>query len=282
MSKKIVFSEYRYHLLPLETMQTSLELHGPRPSFQELKETKNNIFGNIITSLEESKKEKNLFKLLDSSDNIFLFKVSNKKFDKIVEDFKEKEIKTEPYIYLIIDNNPDIQKLYISEDIEVFSSVNATKNILVTIFRKYLQIKYLNIETQEVFDKKTFWSLVEKHQGKITYINIEMIKPNLANISKLLPEVFRKFAENTNAHRSNIQLKAPKNGKLEKIDESNKDLEGLVDYSSKGGGEIKIKVKGLTKQLKTSDNIKKIDIDQVYLEGTHEQVLKMYKEIIKN
>ena len=282
MSKTITFSEYRYHLLPLETEQTALELHGPKPSFEELRETKNKIFEEIIQSLPETKKEKNLFKLLDNTDSIYLFKVSNKKYDKIVEDFTEKEIKTEPYVYLIVNNDPNVQKIYISEDIEVFTSVNATKNILITIFRKYLHTKYLNIETNEVFDKKTFWTLVKRHQGKIKYINIEMIKPNLANISKSLPEAFKKFAENTNAHRSNIILKAPENGKLEKINESNKELEGLVDYSSKGGGEIKVKVKGISKQLKTSDNIKKIDIEQIYLEGSHEQVIKMYKEILKS
>lgn len=282
MSKIITFSEYRYHLLPLETEQTELELYGSKPSFEELKNTKNKIFKEIIESLPEDKNEKNLFKLLDNTDDIYLFKVSNKKYDKIVENFTEKEIKTEPYIYLIINNDTNVQKIYISNDIEVFSSVNVTKNILVTILRKYLQAKYLNIETNEVFDKMTFWTLVKKHQDKIKYINIEMIKPNLANITKSLPEVFKKFAENTNAHRSNIILKAPENGKLEKINESNKELEGLVDYSSKGGGEIKVKVKGISKQLKTSDNIKKIDIDQIYLEGSHEQVIKMYKEILKN
>ena len=209
-------------------------------------------------------------------------------YDEAVEHYTKllesitKEIKTEPYVYLIVNNDPNVQKIYISEDIEVFRSVNATKNILITIFRKYLHTKYLNIETNEVFDKKTFWTLVKRHQGKIKYINIEMIKPNLANISKSLPEAFKKFAENTNAHRSNIILKAPENGKLEKINESNKELEGLVDYSSKGGGEIKVKVKGISKQLKTSDNIKKIDIEQIYLEGSHEQVIKMYKEILKS
>ena len=83
--------------------------------------------------------------------------------------------------YIIVNNDPNVQKIYISEDIEVFTSVNATKNILITIFRKYLHTKYLNIETNEVFDKKTFWTLVKRHQGKIKYINIEMIKPNLAN-----------------------------------------------------------------------------------------------------
>ena len=258
MSKTITFSEYRYHLLPLETEQTALELHGPKPSFDELKEKKNEIFEEIINSLKDTKREKNLFKLIDSTDNIYLFKVSNKKFGKIVEDFTEKEVKTEPYVYLIINNDPDIQKIYISEDIEVFTSVNATKNVLITIFKKYLHLKYLNIETNEVFDKKTFWTLVKRHQGQITYINIEIIKPNLASISKSLPDAFKKFAENTNAHRSNILLKAPENGKLEKINESNKELEGLVDYSSKGGGEIKLKVKGISKQLKTSDNIKKL------------------------
>ena len=282
MSKTIIFSEYTYHLLPLETEQTALELHGPKPTFEVLKKTKNTVFDEIIKTLEDAKKERNLFKLIDNTDNMYLFKVSNKKYFKKFEDFTGTEVKTEPYVYVIINNDPEVQKIYISEDIEVFSSVNATKTVLITIFKKYLHLKYLNIETSEVFDAKSFWTLVREHQGKIKYINIEMIKPNLASISKSLPDAFRKFAENTNAHRSNILLKAPENGRLEKINESNKDLEGLVDYSSKGGGEIKVKVKGITKQLKTSDNIKKTYIAQVYLEGSHDQVLKMYKEIIEN
>lgn len=280
MSKKITFSEFRYHLLPLETIQVSLEF-TPKLSYEELKDKKNELFKQILDHLHEDKTDKNLFKLIDSSEDVYLFKVSNKKYSKVVRNFEEEEIPNEPYVYVIIDNTPSIQKILISEDIDVFSSINVTKNILLKIFRKHLNLHGLNIETKEVFDKKTFWTLIKKYQGKITYVNIEVIKPNLANISKSLPIAFRDFVEKTNAHQSNILLKAPENGKLENISQNNKDLEGLVEYSSKGGGEIKIKVKGVRKQIKTSDDIKKVDIDQIDLEGAANQVIKMYKEIIK-
>ena len=134
------------------------------------------------------------------------------------------------------------------------------------MFKKDLEPYGLNIELEQLFDKVDFWNYVGKHKEEITYINFQFIKPNLADISKSLPEVFRNFADNTNSHERHITIKAPDKGTLENIDKANKNIEGLVDYTSNGAGSIKLKVKNIRKQLNTKENpvilqVKELDID---------------------
>jgi len=121
---------------------------------------------------------------------------------------------------------------------------------------------------------------VGKHKKEITYINFEFIKPNLADISKSLPEVFKNFSDNVNSHKSNISIKAPEKGTLENISKKNTEVKGLVDYTSNGAGSIKLKVKNIRKQLNTKENPIILQVRELDIEGPSEQVIKLYQSIV--
>ena len=93
--------------------------------------------------------------------------------------------------------------------------------------------------------KESFWKFVNSHHHELKLIDFKYIRPNLANISKSLPEDFRNFTDNVNSKESHIVLKAPENGILENIDKSNPAINGLVEYTSEGAGDIKLKIKGV-------------------------------------
>ena len=283
MQNKIIkFNIFRYHLLPIDSNPKILELFPKKKySFDELKVIKNDILKKILESLEDSDSNTNPLKLEDKDDELFLFKIAQKKQATITHNFKNKIVNNEPYVYVVINNNKDIQKIAISENFDAFSTTTVVKNLLKTILRKELRKFGLNIEIEQIFSSISFWEFIKTYKYKISYLNFEYIKPNMANISGKLPEDFKKLAENVNSHESHLTLKAPENGVLENIDKKNKVISGLVDYSSLGGGNIKVKIKGIRKQKSTSENPGFIEIREIDLEGQADQIIKLYKTIVE-
>ena len=281
-SKTINFHIYRYHLLPIDTNNKQIDLFKNETlTFDEIKERKNEFFTKTLDNLVSSKNNNHPLKLEHTEDGFYLFKLAQKKTTTITQNFENVTIDNEPYVYVIFNNNPSIQKIAISDNFEAFSNPDVVRNILKKVFRKDLEPYGLNIELEQLFDKVDFWNYVGKHKEEITYINFQFIKPNLADISKSLPEVFKNFADNTNSHESHITIKAPEKGTLENIDKTNKNIEGLVDYTSNGAGSIKLKVKNIRKQLNTKENPVILQVKELDIEGPADQVIKLYKTIVE-
>jgi hypothetical protein len=283
MEKKLInFRIYRFHLLPLSADETQISMFPKKiMNTIELKEKKNAFFNSILNSLVESKNNVNPIRLHHHEDEFFVFKIAQKKTARITQDFKNQTVNNEPYSYIIINNDNTVQKIAISENSEAFSNTDVIKNILTKVFRKELEQFQLNIIIEQLFDSKSFWEYVDKYKNELTYINFQYIKPNLAAISKSLPEDFKKFAENVNSHESHLTIKAPEKGILENISKKNPVVNGLVEYSSDGGGNINLKVKKIRKHLNTAD---KPVIQQIYeleIEGVAEQVFKLFKTIVE-
>jgi hypothetical protein len=280
--KNINFRLYRYHLLTLSTDESQVSMFPKkRMKTSEIIQKKNVFFDTVLSSLTDSKNNTNPIRLHDHDDEYYVFKIAQKKTTRITQDFKNQFISNEPYSYVIINNNNNIQKIAISENGEAFSNTQVVKNILSKVFKKELEKFQLNIAIEPLFDSKNFWEYVEKYKNDLTYINFQYIKPNLASISKSLPEDFKKFAEKVNSHESHLSIKAPDNGILENINKQNPIINGLVEYSSQGAGNIKLKVKKIRKQLNTSDKPVIQQIDELEIEGAPEQVFKLYKSIVE-
>lgn len=283
MDNKIIkFNIFRYHLLPLDKGNKTLELFPEKSfSFEEIKEKKNFFLEEILVSLDQSSRNTNPLKLEDRDDDFFLFKIANKKYTTLTHNFKNNIVSNEPYVYIIMNNNPNVQKIAISENLEAFSGISVVKNILKDTLKRELKKYGLNIEIEQIFNSISFWDFIKRYRYKISYLNFEYIKPNMANISSKLPEEFRKLAENINSHKSHIIFRAPKNGVLENIDQKNKVINGFVGYTSNGGGNIKVKIKGIRKQKSTSENPEFMEIREMDLEGSSEQIIKVYKSIVE-
>lgn len=283
MEKRLInFRLYRYHLLPLSTDESQTSMFPTKKmKTSEVKEKKNIFFNTVLSSLVESKNNSNPIRLHFQEDEYFVFKIAQKKTARITKDFKNETVSNEPYSYIIINNDNKVQKIAISENGEAFSNTDVIKNILSKVFKKELEQYQLNIAIEPLFDSKNFWEYVDKYKDELTYINFQYIKPNLASISKSLPADFKKFAENVNSHESHLTIKAPDKGVLENINKKNPIVNGLVEYSSDGGGNIKLKVKKVRKHLNTTDKPVIQQIDELEIEGAAEQVIKLYKTIVE-
>lgn len=283
MENKIInFHIYRYHLLPIDSETKQIDLFKEEElSVDEIRNKKNEFFNNVLDSLTSSKNNIHPLKLEHTEDGFYLFKLAQKKTKIITKDFKNLTIDDEPFVYIVINNNSSVQKIAISDNLEAFSNPDVVKNILKKVFKKDLEKYGLNIEVKQLFDKVDFWKYVGRHKYEVTYINFQFIKPNLADISKSLPEVFKNFANKTNSHESHIIIKAPENGTLENIDKTNSNIEGLVDYASQGAGNIKLKIKGIRKQLNTKEKPVILSVKEIDVEGPAAHLIKLYKTIVE-
>lgn len=189
------------------------------------------------------------------------------------EDFSREEILRYPNFMLLINNNPDEQIILIERNYKAISKTNSGIRLFEKTFNKYLDNYQLSIYIQPVYDEKEFWEVVNRYPNLIVKCTFEFIRPNLANISKSLAEDLRNFQIDSNAHKTKLELEAPKKGVLE-INENSKEIIGLVKYSSKGGGDISLKIKGIRKKIRTSSSIKTIEIEEINIENLNEKNIK--------
>lgn len=279
-TKQIRFHLFRYHLLPIENTTPQL-FDLMELTIDEIKARKNEFFQNTLLSLPTSKSNSNPLKIEDHDQSFFLFKIAQKKTTKISKNFQTTTIDNEPFVYIIINNDPAVQKIAISENPEAFSNPDVVKNIIKKVLKSDSNKFGLNVEIERLFKVVSFWDFVSKNKNKITYIHFKFIKPNLAEIAGSLPLVFRNFSENVNSHNSQISIKAPDNGTLENIDKSNSQVNGLVEYASEGGGQITIKAKNIRKSYHTKENAVTLEIDEISIEGASDQVFKAYKTLVE-
>jgi hypothetical protein len=102
----------------------------------------------------------------------------------------------------------------------------------------------------------------------------------MANISNTLSNTLKELAKDTNSSQSNLQLRSDPASSLD-IDQKDETVQGLVDYTSEGGGDIAIKIKGLRKKIQTSRSIREIELDDLQLSGPPEQVARIVRDLLK-
>ena len=140
METRIVnFYVYRYHLLPIKTNGIQYNLFGDNYlTTDQIREKKNEFFKLMIEDVLSKNNSHYPIQLTIQEGDYYMFKIAQKKITKITKDFKNIQIENEPYVHVIINNNPEVQKIAISDNLDAFSSQEVVKNILKKIFQKRL------------------------------------------------------------------------------------------------------------------------------------------------
>jgi hypothetical protein len=284
MNKLVSFKLYRYHLVPVSTRQVNLFENFM--SFDDLKEKKNDYFQEVLLKIENSREERHALdypiKLIFQEEFIFMFKIAVTRRTTLYHDFEAQDVSNEPFVYVIIDNSRDSQKILIGDNRDAFADTNTVKNILQTIFNFYLYDFFLVMHIEPIIEATDFWKIVELYKDAVERLNFNIVKPNLADISKSLREPLRQLIDNTNSHKTVIHLNAPKSGVLENLSQENEQLNDIVSYSNEGGGEpIKIKIKGIKKMISPKNKIKEIHIELLEVTGDSQKITDVLKDLLK-
>jgi hypothetical protein len=269
MGKQVVFSVYRYQLLPISN-NFQLSLYSEYKSIDELIKNKNQVFHKVIT--DESvryfgKGNEIISKLEAANEDVYFFRMGVKKTVNIHdENFKQGTVFNYPNSLVYINNDPEKQFLLIEHEPEAFYDPKALKNAIEKSLNKYLQGFGLSVYIRKVTNVTDFWETMLHYKGRIKSLRFNFVRPNMSNISSKAVQALKLLKNNSNSHKTNLELNAPENGVLENLTPENTEIAGLADYNAKGGGTSTIKIKGQRKRIKTSKKEVEVKIDEIIIE----------------
>ncbi|MBK8109935.1 MAG: hypothetical protein IPK46_06165 [Saprospiraceae bacterium] len=272
--QKYTFDAYRYQILPT-TKDIQSRIDDPELTYGKLIEKKNDLFKELLhKNIAFKGRDSELVHSAEEIDSNYIalhFGIPKKDFIE-KPDFTKEEIRRYPDLKIFIDNNKNEQLLLIQRNYKAVAKTDSVSRLLEKSINRYLENYQLRIYIQPIYSEALFWELVTKYNHLITRLTFEFIRPNLANISGGLADDLRSFQEDSNAHKGKLYLEAPNNGSLE-IDPNSLQIKGLVDYSSKGGGDITLKVKGMRKTIKTSEGTKTMEISEAVIKNPNKDTL---------
>lgn len=270
---------YRYQLLPINRFQG--DLYGAK-TVDELIANKNALFREALNTpgaFHTSRTDTTTKKFFEQDDFILFHIAANRSLNHEMKDFRAETIDNWPKLLVVIWNSPDKQLIAIQHRSAAFQKTDAVARLIFESISPVLLKHQLTAIWEPLFEKHVFWDLIKAHEGKIQEVEFEIITPNMANISGVLPQNLKDFARETNSVRNKISIEADPASSL-RIDDSNPTVAGLVDYSSEGGGDISIKVSGYRKKIHTSTTVKEIEVDELTLQGEPSEIAKVLKEIL--
>jgi hypothetical protein len=285
VAKNVAYDVFRYQLIPKTTKQ--LDLFGEQVSIEELKSRKNDYFHQSLLKIRNfisARGNTLLHKIYLDQNDITAIKLGPEKTVTIQDrDFEQMTVDTVEDVRVIVNNEPDIQKIAISKNYHAFETSFVVANILETNLNKVLDEYGIEISINPILKKEDFWKLIHKYEHKITSLRFEIVKPNISNISGSLGEQFKGLINATNSLKTIVELKAPEGRVLENIDENNKPLMEIADYAAKGGAsDIKIKIKNVNKVIRTNSTIEKVQMSDIEVAGTADEVAKFYNQILNS
>jgi hypothetical protein len=280
--KTASFDVYRYQLLVDKAVQ--LKIDSPYHSLEEVRAAKNDIFQNLITNKNfyfKSGKSEITSKLMHSEGTMSYFKIAVKRERRISKkDFTEALVEDYPNILIAFNNAPDVQKIAIQTNAYAFKETDIVSHILQDTLDKELKKESLSFYVEPIFDKKEFWNLVSRYQKQITQLSFDMVSPNMANISRNLQVNLKQLYEDTNSHKTTIELNSDKDSHLE-INQQSPLINSLVDYTSEGGGNIALRVNGIRKKLHTAQSKTEFSVDEQLLKSNNWDALnEAFKDIL--
>ncbi|KAF1040343.1 MAG: hypothetical protein GAK35_03514 [Herbaspirillum frisingense] len=272
---------FRFQLLPV-TRNQQLNLFDGTLSSEELVARKNQLFGDLLQDLPPLKTHSTelIQKVILASPEWLVLKIAPHRTLKRHRNFESETIDDWPHISVIINNDPQIQTIAVTKNPRAFSGSGIVVNLLAANLRPLLARLGLIMEVKARFNQNNFWTLIDKYEKSIQAIRFEYITPNMSSISKGLMQDLKHLSKNTNAQKAELELKAQGDAVLEVL-RDDKLVQGLVEYSSKGGGNISMKIKGLKRRCHTASEIKEVEVDELEIQNPSKETLTMLKQLLE-
>jgi hypothetical protein len=264
------FHFYRYQILPTippEQMELAFNKED-YTTIEELVSQKNEIFARVLREQKSFRHVRaELTHLLWEFGDFIVLKIGAKRgLIRITKDFKMEQLDTWPSVFVVINNDPNVQIIAVEEEADAFYRTSTVVHVLSTNLNEKLKKYRLQLEIRPTFERNEFWSIVRNYQRRIVETRFFMVAPNLAKISKGLELDLRELRERTNSVKTNMDLQAPRGESLT-LSEDDSFIQSLVTYASEGGGTIHLKVKNISKLIKTEDSIRSTEVDEIYFTG---------------
>lgn len=273
------FNLYRYQLLPTDRYFQG-DLYGIA-SLEELIAKKNDIFYDAVASpyaFKSTSPETSVKKLFDDGEFI-LFQVAVNRVVQIeTQDFDSKAVANWPKFLVAIWNHPEQQTIAVQKRHVAFQKPQTAVKILAKSIEGIMTKHQLVMAWEPIVEKQVFWNLVNLHRKNIKKVEFELITPNMASISKTLPQDLKDLAKKSNAVKSSIALESANDSALV-LSESDPVVSGLADYTSEGGGNVSITLIGMSKKIQTSATVREFEVSDAKLEGDPKAIASILKSL---
>lgn len=193
---------------------------------------------------------------------------------------KREKVENWPHINAYILNNPKDQLLIIQDRPAAFANTDTVAKIILRGTRYTLEKIGLSLHIEPLFDEAYFWGLVADYGNRITWVEFEFITPNMANISHTLAKTLKNLGKETNAVREQLTLRSDSSSSLD-ISPENATIQGLVEYTSKGAGDIKLKIKGIRKRFQTSSSRREVHLTGVEITASAKDIAQIIRDALQ-
>jgi len=281
MSTHTIFRAYRYQLLPLDRNETK-DLYHDR-SVEEIVAHKNQFFAEALTHLPKvnHKHVEINISIEVIEDELFRIQLApSRPLTRETTDYKREKVENWPHIEAYILNRADDQLLIIQDRATAFANTDTVANIILRGTRGALDKVGLSLQIEPLFNKAYFWGLVNQYSNRITWVEFEFITPNMANISKTLADTLKILGKETNAIKEQLTLRSDPSSSLD-ISQQNETIRGLVEYTSEGAGDIKLKIKGIRKHFQTSNSRREVHLSGVEITADAKDIAAIIREALR-
>lgn len=281
MSTHTNFRIYRYQLLPLDRNETKDLFHNLQPN--EIIARKNEFFSESLGALPSIKHRDSeiIIQVSQIFQDLFSLQLApSRPLTRETTNSQLEKIDNWPHITAYILNSPDDQYFLIQDRVSAFANTDTVANLVKRGTKHTLERFGLSLHIEPLFNKKYFWSLVEEYKNRITCLEFEFITPNMANISQTLAGTLKNLGKDTNAVREELTLSSDAASSLD-ITQGNETIRGLVEYTSEGGGDITLKIKGIRKKFHTSKSTREVYLSGLELSAKPEQIISILREALK-
>lgn len=169
-----------------------------------------------------------------TEDGIIILNLSNKKQKhRINEELKQEAYDDYPYVMVIIDNRPGVQRILIEQNQSVFKDPKTPAKILQKAFNKEMMQHMLSIELYAQYPVKEFWKEVDNHPEGFKKVIFHLPCLNLERLTKVTDRYFTQAREDWQSSLD-FSFTAPKGGKVS-IDPNNPRQKALAESMSLTG-----------------------------------------------
>lgn len=169
-----------------------------------------------------------------TEEGIVIFNLSNQKKGHRTNENQEIENYDDyPYVTVIIDNRPGIQRILIEQNATVFKDPKTVAAILQKTFNKFLTKHLLSIELYAQYPVKDFWNEVEKHPEGFRKVLFHLPHLNLERLAKVTDRYFNQARQDWDSDLD-FSFTAPKGGVVH-LDANNERQKALTECMSLTG-----------------------------------------------
>jgi hypothetical protein len=274
------FKLYRYQILPIH--RHTDDLFDGRTAADVLAE-KNDIFAQAIGSdvmLKHARTDMSI-NIVATANNAFVLRVAPlRPIVRERQDSGTDLVDNWPHVTVIVLNRKTEQYIAVQDRANAYATTDTVVNLVQRSVRDRLERFGLRLHVEKVFNPAFFWEAVRMYSGRVTWVAFSFVTPNMSNISRTLSEELKTLSKDADAAKASLRLQSDADAALI-LDEDNETVRGLVAYSSEGGGDIAIKVRGLRKRIKTSGGSREISLSSLELSSSPDQLADIVRAILK-